>query len=368
MSIELQLQTLPTSPGIYQFYDDTDTLIYVGKAVNLKKRVSSYFQKTHDNAKTRVLVKKIVRIEHIVVATESDALLLENNLIKKYQPRYNVLLKDDKSYPWICVKKEQFPRVFSTRRVVKDGSLYFGPYTSMKTVHTLLDLIKELFPLRNCTYDLSPQNIANHKFKVCLEYHLKNCKGACEGLQTEEGYNNNIQQIVEILKGNFKEALTRFKEEMNVLATEMRFEEAHLIKQKITSLENYQAKSTIVSSKISNVDVFSIVSDEEYGYVNFLQVAYGAIVRAHTLEIKKKLEETDRELLEYTIIDIRERFYSTSKEIITPFEVTLSEGLQLTIPKAGEKKQLLELSLRNAKHFRQERFKQESTYQCHRCI
>ena len=348
MSIELQLQTLPTSPGIYQFYDDTDTLIYVGKAVNLKKRVSSYFQKTHDNAKTRVLVKKIVRIEHIVVATESDALLLENNLIKKYQPRYNVLLKDDKSYPWICVKKERFPRVFSTRRIVKDGSLYFGPYTSMKTVHTLLDLIKELFPLRNCTYDLSPQNIANQKFKVCLEYHLKNCKGPCEGLQTEEDYNNNIQQIVEILKGNFKEALTRFKEEMNVLAAEMRFEEAHLIKQKITSLENYQAKSTIVSSKISNVDVFSIVSDEEYGYVNFLQVAYGAIVRAHTLEIKKKLEETDRELLEYAIIDIRERFYSTSKEIITPFEVTLSEGLQL-----------LELSVRNAKHFRQERFKQE---------
>ena len=355
----MQLQTLPTSPGIYQFYDDTDTLIYVGKAVNLKKRVSSYFQKTHDNAKTRVLVKKIVRIEHIVVATESDALLLENNLIKKYQPRYNVLLKDDKSYPWICVKKERFPRVFSTRRIVKDGSLYFGPYTSMKTVHTLLDLIKELFPLRNCTYDLSPQNIANHKFKVCLEYHLKNCKGPCEGLQTEEDYNNNIQQIVEILKGNFKEALTQFKEEMNVLAAEMRFEEAHLIKQKITSLENYQAKSTIVSSKISNVDVFSIVSDEEYGYVNFLQVAYGAIVRAHTLEIKKKLEETDRELLEYAIIDIRERFYSTSKEIITPFEVTLSEGLQLTIPKAGEKKQLLELSVRNAKHFRQERFKQE---------
>jgi len=342
LSIELQLQTLPTSPGIYQFYDDTDTLIYVGKAVNLKKRVSSYFQKTHDNAKTRVLVKKIVRIEHIVVATESDALLLENNLIKKYQPRYNVLLKDDKSYPWICVKKERFPRVFSTRRIVKDGSLYFGPYTSMKTVHTLLDLIKELFPLRNCTYDLSPQNIANHKFKVCLEYHLKNCKGPCEGLQTEEDYNNNIQQIVEILKGNFKETLTRFKEEMNVLATEMRFEEAHLI-----------------NSKISNVDVFSIVSDEEYGYVNFLQVAYGAIVRAHTLEIKKKLEETDRELLEYAIIDIRERFYSTSKEIITPFEVTLSEGLQLTIPKAGEKKQLLELSVRNAKHFRQERFKQE---------
>ena len=359
MSIDIQLQTLPTSPGVYQFYDDTNTLIYVGKAINLKKRVSSYFHKEHTNAKTRVLVKKIVRIEHIVVNTESDALLLENNLIKKYQPRYNILLKDDKSYPWICVKKERFPRVFSTRRVIKDGSLYFGPYTNMKTVHTLLELIKELFPLRNFSFDLSPQNIANHKFKVCLEYHLKNCKGPCEGLQTEEDYNANIQQIVEILKGNFKDTLKSFREEMMQYAADMRFEEAQLIKKKIESLEHYQAKSTIVSSKISNVDVFSIVSDEEYGYVNFLQVAYGAIVRAHTIEIKKKLEETDRELLEMAIVELRERFFSTSKEIILPFEVTLQEGLQATVPKLGEKKQLLDLSERNAKHFRQDRFKQE---------
>ena len=229
----------------------------------------------------------------------------------------------------------------------------------MKTVHTLLELIKELFPLRNCTYDLSPQNIANHKFKVCLEYHLKNCKGACEGLQTEEDYNANIQQIVEILKGNFKDTLKSFREEMMQYAADMRFEEAQLIKKKIESLEHYQAKSTIVSSKISNVDVFSIVSDEEYGYVNFLQVAYGAIVRAHTIEIKKKLEETDRELLEMAIVELRERFFSTSKEIILPFEVTLQEGLQATVPKLGEKKQLLDLSERNAKHFRQDRFKQE---------
>lgn len=357
--IELQLQTLPTNPGVYQFYDADEVLIYVGKAINLKKRVSSYFQKVHDNAKTRVLVKKILRIEHIVVATESDALLLENNLIKKYQPRYNILLKDDKSYPWICVKKERFPRVFLTRRMVKDGSLYFGPYTSMKTVHTLLDLFKELFPLRTCAYDLSLQNIQNHKFKVCLEYHLKNCKGACEGLQTEEDYNENIRQIIEILKGNFKDTVKRFKEEMLSLAVDLRFEEAQVIKEKLEVLEKYQAKSTIVSSKISNVDVFTIVSDEEYAYVNFLQVAYGAIVRAHTIEIKKKLEETDRELLEYAIIDIRERFFSASKEIIVPFEVTLAEGLLLTIPKLGEKKQLLELSERNAKHFRQDRFKQE---------
>lgn len=357
-ALDIQLQVLPTSPGIYQFYDKSDTLIYVGKARNLKKRVSSYFQKNHESGKTRVLVKKIVRIEHIVVQTESDALLLENNLIKKYQPRYNVLLKDDKSYPWICVKKERFPRIFQTRRVVKDGSLYFGPYTSIKTVRTLLELIKELYPLRNCSYDLSMQNIQNHKFKVCLEYHLKNCKGACEGLQSEADYSQNISEIVEILKGNFKDALKRFKEEMTSLASELRFEEAQQIKEKIDILENYQAKSTIVSSKINNVDVFSIVSDEEYGYVNFLQVAYGAIVRAHTIEIKKKLDETDQELLELAIVDIRERFFSTSKEIIAPFEVVLSENLQLTIPKQGEKHQLLELSLRNAKLFRQERFKQ----------
>ena len=293
-----------------------------------------------------------------MVATESDALLLENNLIKKYQPRYNILLKDDKNFPWICVKKERFPRIFPTRRVVKDGSLYFGPYTSVKTVKTLLELIKELYPLRNCNYDLSVQNIDNHRFKLCLEYHLKNCKAPCEGLQTENDYGQNISEIIEILKGNFKDALKRFKQEMTQMATELRFEEAQIIKEKIEILENYQAKSTIVSSKINNVDVFSIVSDEEYGYVNFLQVAYGAIVRAHTIEIKKKLEETDRELLEYAIIDIRERFFSNSKEIITPFEVTLSENLQLTIPKQGEKYQLLELSLRNAKLFRQERFKE----------
>ncbi|WP_172917845.1 excinuclease ABC subunit UvrC [Capnocytophaga canis] len=358
MSIELTLQTLPSKPGVYQFYDKSDSLIYVGKAINLKKRVSSYFQKKHESGKTRVLVKKIVRIEHIVVATESDALLLENNLIKKYQPRYNILLKDDKSYPWICVKKERFPRVFQTRKMIKDGSLYFGPYTSIKTVRTLLELIKELYPLRNCPYDLSEQNIQNQKFKVCLEYHIKNCKGACEGLQSEENYLQNISEIIEILKGNFKDALARFKKEMVSLATDLRFEEAQQIKEKIDILTNYQAKSTIVSSKINNIDVFSIVSDEEYGYVNFLQVAYGAIVRAHTIEIKKKLEETDRELLEFAIVDIRERFFSNSKEIITPFEVTLPNNLQLTIPKLGEKHQLLELSLRNAKHFRQERFKQ----------
>lgn len=356
--IEIQLQTLPNSAGIYQFFDENDKILYVGKAKNLKKRVSSYFNKLHDSSKTRVMVKKIVTIRHIVVETETDALLLENNLIKKYQPRYNILLKDDKSYPWICIKNERFPRVFFTRRMVKDGSQYFGPYTNLKVVRTLLDLIKELYPLRTCSYDLSVENIENQKFKVCLEYHIKNCKAPCEDLQTEEEYNEYIRQIKEILRGNLREVITHFKAEMMLHAQELRFEEAQQIKVKLQSLENYQAKSTIVSSKISNVDVFSIVSDEEYGYVNFLQVAYGSIIRAHTIEMKKKLDETDREMLEWAIIEIREKFASTSKEIIVPFPLIIAENLQLTIPKQGEKIQLLQLSQRNAQTYRQERFKQ----------
>lgn len=356
--IEIQLQTLPDNPGIYQFFDENDKIIYIGKAKNLKKRVTSYFGKLHESSKTRVLVKKIVTIRHIVVETENDALLLENNLIKKYQPRYNVLLKDDKSYPWICIKNERFPRVFFTRRVVKDGSQYFGPYTNLKMVRTLLDLIKELYPIRTCTHELSSQNIENQKFKLCLEYHIKNCKAPCEGLQSEEEYNEYIRQIKEILKGNLREVILRFKSEMAFYAQELRFEEAQQVKEKLQSLENYQAKSTIVSAKISNVDVFSIVSDEEYGYVNFLQVAFGAIIRAHTIEIKKKLEESDRDLLEWAIIDIREKFASTSKEIIAPFPLTIAENLLLTIPKQGEKFELLQLSERNAQLYRQERFKQ----------
>ncbi|GIZ15139.1 UvrABC system protein C [Capnocytophaga catalasegens] len=356
--IEIQIQTLPDTPGIYQFFDENDKILYVGKAKNLKKRVSSYFSKLHESSKTRVLVKKIVTIRHIIVETENDALLLENNLIKKLQPRYNILLKDDKSYPWICIKNERFPRVFFTRRIIKDGSLYFGPYTNLKVVRTLLDLIKELYPLRTCSHELSVQNIKNKKFKVCLEYHIKNCKGPCEDLQSEEEYNEYIRQIKEILKGNLRDVISHFKEEMNAHAQTFRFEEAQDIKEKMQSLENYQAKSTIVSSKIHNIDVFSIVSDEEYGYVNFLQVAYGAIIRAHTIEMKKKLDETDREMLEWAIMDIRERFSSTSKEIIVPFPLTIAENLQLTIPKQGEKFQLLQLSQRNAQMYRQERFKQ----------
>jgi excinuclease ABC subunit C len=356
--LEIQLKTLPNEPGVYQYYDKDEALIYVGKAKNLKKRVSSYFNKHHEYGKTRVLVKKIVTIKHIVVETETDALLLENNLIKKYQPRYNVMLKDDKSYPWICIKKERFPRVFPTRRVFKDGSDYFGPYTSMKTVRTLLDLIKGLYALRTCNYNLSADKIEAGKYKVCLEYHLGNCKGACEDLETEESYHNNIKAIKEIIKGNFKDSLSQFKQQMKQFAEDMRFEEAQKIKEKIEVLENYQAKSTIVNPKISNVDVFSIVSDEGYGYVNFLQLSYGSIIRSHTLEIKKKLQESDVELLELAITEIRQRFNSNSREVYVPFALSLGEGVKVTVPKLGDKKQILDLSVRNAKYYRMERFKQ----------
>jgi len=270
--LEIQLKTLPNAPGVYQYFDTNDTILYVGKAKNLKKRVNSYFTKKHENGKTRVLVKKINSIKHIVVATETDALLLENNLIKKYKPRYNVMLKDDKSYPWICIKKERFPRVFQTRRLLKDGSEYFGPYTSVRTVHTLLDLIKGLYPLRTCNYDLAEDKIKAGKYKVCLEYHLGNCKGACEGFETEEEYEKSIKAIREILKGNFKDSLLQFKNQMKQYANNMHFEDAQKIKEKIEILENYQAKSTIVNPKISNVDVFSIVSDESYAYINFFAI------------------------------------------------------------------------------------------------
>ncbi|WP_242203824.1 excinuclease ABC subunit UvrC [Aestuariivivens insulae] len=357
-ALEIQLKTLPNQPGVYQYFDKEGTIIYVGKAKNLKKRVSSYFTKTHDSGKTRVLVKKIARIKHIVVETETDALLLENNLIKKHRPRYNVMLKDDKSYPWICIKNERFPRVFSTRRVFKGGGDYFGPYTSVKTVHTLLDLIKGLYSLRTCNYQLSEEKIEAGKFKVCLEYHLGNCKGACEGLETEAEYNKNIKAIKQILKGNFKDSLQEFKKQMHGFAENMQFEEAQKIKEKIEILENYQAKSTIVNPKISNVDVFSIVSDESYGYINFLQLSYGSIIRSHTLELKKRLDETDQVLLQLAITEIRQRFHSKSKEIYVPFEVDLGEDIKVTVPKLGDKRHILDLSLRNAKYFRMERFKQ----------
>ncbi|EMY3483535.1 excinuclease ABC subunit UvrC [Flavobacterium psychrophilum] len=357
-SLELQIQTLPDNPGVYQYYDKDGKILYVGKAKNLKKRVSSYFNKVHDTAKTNVLVKKIVTIKHIVVPTETDALLLENNLIKTLQPRYNILLRDDKTYPWICIKKEPFSRLFPTRKMVKDGSEYFGPYTSFKTVSVILDLIKELYPLRSCNFDLSQKNIENYKFKVCLEYHIGNCKGACEGLETLENYQTQINAIREILKGNFKDSMKDFKKVMTNLAQNMHFEEAQKIKEKIKILENYQSRSTIINPKITNIDVFSIVSDEAAAFINFLQISHGSIIRSHTLEIKKKLDETDQELLELAIVEIRERFQLLSREIIVPFEVEVGENIKVTVPQLGDKKQILELSVRNAKFYRIEQLKQ----------
>jgi excinuclease ABC subunit C len=357
-SLELQIQTLPDNPGVYQYYDKEDKILYVGKAKNLKKRVSSYFNKVHDNGKTNVLVRKIVTIKHIVVSSEQDALLLENNLIKKLQPRYNVLLRDDKTYPWICIKKEPFPRIFPTRRMIKDGSEYFGPYTNFKTVNTILDLIKELYPLRTCNFDLSPANIDKGKFKVCLEFHIGNCKGGCEGYETAENYQIQVNAIREILKGNFKESLKDFKSKMQEFAANMQFEEAQQIKEKIEVLENYQSRSTVLNPKISNIDVFSIISDETMAYVNFLQIAHGAIIRSHTLELKKKLDETDEELLELAVVELRERFHLTSKEIVLPFPLNLGDNVKITVPQLGDKKHILELSERNAKYYRLDQLKQ----------
>jgi excinuclease ABC subunit C len=357
-TLQLQIQSLPDGPGVYQYYDKEDKILYVGKAKNLKKRVASYFNKIHDTAKTNVLVKKIVTIKHIVVPTETDALLLENNLIKTLQPRYNVMLRDDKSYPWICIKKEAFPRIFPTRRMVKDGSEYYGPYTCFKTVNTILDLIKELYPLRTCNYDLSSKNIENNKFKVCLEFHIGNCKGPCEGHETSENYQKQVDAIREILKGNFKESQREFKKLMIDFASKMQFEEAQKIKEKMDVLENYQSRSTIINPKITNIDVFSIVSDESAAYVNFLQISHGSIIRSHTLEIKKKLDESDQELLELAIIELRDRFHLLSKEIIVPFPIDLGENIKITIPQLGDKKQILDLSIRNAKFYRIDQLKQ----------
>ena len=357
-SLQLQLKTLPESFGVYQYFDKDGKIIYVGKAKNLKKRVKSYFTKTHTNGKTRVLVKNIDSIKHIVVNSETDALLLENNLIKKYQPKYNVQLKDDKSYPWICIKKERFPRVFMTRRLIKDGSEYYGPYTSVKTVKILLDLFKELYHLRTCKYDLSESNIAQGKFKVCLEYHLKNCLGPCEGFQTQESYDNDIKAIRNIIKGNFKESIQAFEKLMFEFAENMQFEEAQRIKEKLERLSNYQVKSTIVNPSINNVDVFSIIDDESAAYANFLKIANGSIIQSHTTEIKKKLDEDKKELLELFIVEIRQRFQSSSKEIYVPFKVDVGDDIKVTIPKLGDKKRIVELSERNAKYYRQEQFKQ----------
>ncbi len=350
---------LPDSPGVYQYIDDSGKIIYVGKAKNLKKRVSSYFHKEPYNAKTRILVRKIEDIQHIVVNSEEDALLLENNLIKKYQPRYNVLLKDDKSFPWIVVRNEPFPRVFSTRQIVKDGSEYFGPYTSTFMVKTLVYMFRQLYSLRTCRHSLTHDNISKGKFKVCLEYHIGNCKGPCEGLQAEREYNQFIQEIKNILKGNVSAVLKYLKERMMDLAAQYKFEEAEQIRKKLDVLEGYKSKSTIVNPKINNVDVFSIVDDEKYAFVNFLKVVNGAIIQAHTIEYKKKLDEDIERLLPLAIADIRERLQSNSPEIIVPFypDVVFKE-VKFLVPKIGDKKKLLELSERNVKYYRLEKLKQ----------
>lgn len=357
-AIEIQIKSLPEVPGVYQYFDKQEKIIYIGKAKNLKKRVSSYFNKIQDNHKTRLLVKNIVRIEHVVVDSEMDALLLENNLIKKYKPKYNILLKDDKTYPWICIKKEPFPRVFFTRRVINDGSEYFGPFTSLKTVRSLFDLIKGLYPLRSCNYDLSSEKIAAKKYKVCLEYHIGNCLAPCVAEVSKESYDENINSIRQILKGNFKQALTAFEKQMKGYAQGMEFEKAQWIKEKIEDLKKFQAKSTVVNPKISHVDVFSVFSDESHGYINYLQVSYGAIVRSHTLEIKKKLDESDNTLLQLGIIEIRQLFSSSANTLFLSEAVSLGDQLNVFVPQQGDKKKLVELSLRNAKYFRMERFKQ----------
>ncbi|MDZ7742348.1 MAG: excinuclease ABC subunit UvrC [Bacteroidota bacterium] len=360
--IDTIVKSLPGKPGVYQFFDKNGKVIYVGKAKNLKKRVSSYFTKEHESGKVRVMVKKIADIEFVVVSTELDALLLENNLIKKYQPRYNVMLKDDKSFPWICIKNEPFSRVFSLRNPNRrDGSEYFGPYASVRMMNTILDLVRQLYPLRNCNLKLTKKNIESGKFRVCLEYHIGNCKGPCEGLQTEEDYNETIASIRQIIKGNISSVAGRLKDLMMGYAENHEFEKAQTLKEKLELLQRYQHKSTIVNPRIHNVDVFSIVSDAESGYANYLKVVSGAVVQAHTIELKKKLDESDEELLAIAIADFRHRFDSDSKEIILPFEVEVEfETLQVTIPQRGDKKQLLDLSMRNAKYYKMEKDKQQS--------
>lgn len=353
------LKNIPDKPGVYQYFNSADEIIYVGKAKSLRKRVSSYFLKEHDSGKTTMLVKKITDIKYIVVDSELDALLLENNFIKKYQPRYNVLLKDDKTYPWICLKNERFPRVFSTRKVIKDGSLYFGPYANVKMVYTLLDLIKQLYPLRNCNLQLNKENIEKKKFKVCLEYHIGNCKGPCEDRQMEEDYNDTIYNIKEILKGNINTVIQHLNELLQKYVADYSFEKAQLVKEKVEMLEKFKSKSIIVNPLIHNVDVFSIAADENYGFVNFFKIVNGSIIQSHTIELKKKLDETPEELMSIAITELRTRFNSDSREIILPFEMDIKlPGVEYTVPKIGDKKHLLNLSEKNVKYYMLERLSQ----------
>jgi len=354
--------SLPDQPGVYQFYDKSETLLYIGKAKNLKKRVSSYFSRNkYESFKLKVLVDRIADLKYIVVESESDALLLENNLIKKFQPRYNILLKDDKTFPWICVKNEPFPRVFSTRTVINDGSKYYGPYTSAYAVKVLLNLIRQIYQLRTCKLALTEENIKAGKFKVCLEHHIGNCKGPCVDLQAAEDYENSINQIRNIIKGNLNDVISFLKREMEQRATLFQFEEANQLKEKIEILSRYQSKSTIVNPSIHDVEVFSIVSDEKEAFVNYLKVVKGAIIQAHTVEIRKKLDEEDVDLLAFAVTDIRNRIESKSKEVIVPLDLKdYYPDLRITVPKRGDKLKLLELSLRNAKTYKLEKIKRNS--------
>jgi excinuclease ABC subunit C len=350
--IKKQIKLLPNKPGVYQYFDKNEQIIYVGKAKNLKKRVASYFTaKHHQSGKLRVLVKRIASFKFIVVETEMDALLLENNLIKEYQPRYNILLKDDKTFPWICIKNERFPRVFSTRNMIQDGSRYFGPYASGKMMKTILELIRQLYPIRTCKHNLSLKNIEEGKFSVCLDYHIGNCLGPCVGKQTEEDYQSDMVEIERILKGNIASLIAELKQKMMLFAEDMQFEKAQIVKERLEILTNYRSKSMVVNPKIKNVDVFSFIQDEEAAYVNFLKIIDGAVVQTHTLELKKKLDETPEQLLTMAVFEIRQRYGTEGEEMIVPFELEQDFGILQTIPKIGDKKHLLELSERNAKYY-----------------
>lgn len=356
-----ELSAIPHKPGVYQYWDAEGELIYIGKAKDLRNRVGSYFVKANQlNSKTRVLVRKIARITFTIVDTEIDAWLLENSLIKKHQPRYNVMLKDDKTYPWIVIKNEPFPRIFPTRKVVRDGSRYFGPYASVSMMHAILDTIRELYPLRTCNLSLTPDNIAKGKFRVCLEYQIGNCKGPCEGLQTEEDYNRDIDDISNILHGRIGAVIRRLKQQMEEAIADLEFEQAHRIKTKLDLLDRYQSKSTVVNSSITDIDVFSIASDESYAFVNYLKVMNGVVTQTQTIELKRRLDETEEELLTLAIPEIRSRFESTSREIVVPFAIDIAtdDKLKFTVPKVGEKKKLLELSQKNVAYFKKERLNQ----------
>lgn len=354
------IKTLPDKPGIYQYFDSNGKILYIGKAKNLRKRVSSYFTKDHPlSGKLRVLVKKIYDIQHTVVDTELDALLLENNLVKEYQPRYNVMLKDDKTFPWICIKKEPFPRIFSTRNLIRDGSEYFGPYASVRMMNTLLDLIRQLYQLRTCKYNLSQENIKKRRYKVCLEYHLGNCQGPCEGLQDEEDYNQTIASIRDIIRGNITLVIERLKSLMKEYAGRLEFEKAQSVKEKLELLQRYRSKSTVVNPRLSNLDVYSLVDNPDVAYVNYMKVIQGAIVQSHTIELVKKLDEVREDLLTTAVLDLHRRFESNATEAVIPFAIPpVILELKFTIPARGDKKQLLELSERNARFYRLEKKKQ----------